>query len=235
MLQTQTIDLNDAKEQFYPKKVLVAYKSRESDKYYLEESDLIDGEVTGYRPASIESIKSLFSSVMAADTGYVNCGDLFPKNVLHLNITGGDFRVVWWRKVSLQLLKFDKALKIPNIKIKVPGMIYDAKRSNCKVYAHKRNTVTAKTIIFEAPYMNIMGDDSVCFGSTKIDIPAITSLEEIMYQYEKAFWGSEFTDSGSTDTLKMWKTIAKFPTINTVFHLGQLKQHKKSLQEILKS
>jgi len=222
-LQTTTIDIKDAMQKFEPKIVLVAYKSEGQSRYYLEQSDVTDGVPTGFHPASVKEIKSLFSSVTAAESGYIKCPGLFPRNILHLDITGGDFRLVWWRQAKRQWVKFDKELKMRPVNMRVPAMIYDANRSGAKVYCIKTSAQCGT--IYEAPYMNIMGDDSVCFGNVKINIPAITDLNEIMEQYEQAFWCSEFTDSGSTDYLKLWKDLSKGQ--HKSFPLMSLKPHKK--------
>ena len=80
--------------------------------------------------------------------------------------------------------------------------------------------------------MNILGDQKVCFGTAKRNIPAITSLQEIMKEYERVFWSSEFTDSGSTTYLALWRKLSREKT--KVFPIKELKSYTRNLKHLFK-
>ena len=129
-LQMKTTELNQAVEKIIPDTILVAYKQQNSNSYYLEKSKLSsEGNPMGFTPLSVKDVREIFSQVSAADTGFVDCGDIFPKNVLHLKIVGGDFKVVWWQKASIQTLKFDGELRIKPITIKIPPINFLNKKN----------------------------------------------------------------------------------------------------------
>lgn len=207
--QNQNISIDEALEHMHAEHALVVYKGRNLT--YIEQTDIVDGKPGASKPLSVEAAKLIFSNILASESGMIEAKGLVPRNVLFLDIKVGDFTVVWYRKSEIRTLKFDKGLKMPDYTIKVPAMIYKATRNKLSVWAIKDTKVPReKTELFEAPYPNVYSGGSVCLGNTKNNIPSITNVQQIIAEYEKAFWYSEFTNNNNY--LKEWKQIIKSKT-----------------------
>jgi len=234
-LTNKNIDVADAIRKFEPKAILVAYQQEESSCYYLEKADIVNNQIQAYHPASIEEIKSIVTNITAVDQGYVKSPGLLPKCILALSIIGSDFKLVWWKRRAFQRMKFDEQLKLKNKNISVPAIIYVATRTELRVFCFiKESAPNLKTKIMQAPYFNVFSDGRVCQGNATVKLPMTTSLEQIISEYEKFFWNSEFTDSGCADYKKQWKTLSDMDM--DVFHNSWLKKHKTihTLKDLLK-
>lgn len=213
MISTKkTIDIHEAIEPMEAVMALVVYNA--GNDVYIEQTDIKDGIPGESKPLSVETTKSIFSNLLASESGTIQAKELLPKNLLYLDINVGNFTVIWYRKSEIRTLKFAKELKMHDYTIKVPAMIYKATRKELSVWAIKDTKVPReKTQLFEAPFPNIYGDARVCLGNTKINIPMITTVQQIIAEYEKSFWYSEFTDNNNY--IQYWRKIVKSKKIHT--------------------
>jgi PRTRC genetic system protein B len=223
------MDITEALEQFVPMYALVVYKCKSEN--YIEITDIEDGVSGASRPLPLETAKSIFSNLVAAESGMVRAKGLLPRNVLYFDANVGDFIVVWYRKSEIRTLKFEKSLKMPDYTIKVPAMIYKATRTGMSVWAIKDTKVPReRTELFHAPYPNVYPDGKVCLGTAKKNIPTIITVQEIMAEYEKLFWYSEFTNNNNY--IKKWKTITKGNWIH--YPIDVLDSTKLILKDIIR-
>ncbi len=147
-LTNQNINIDDAIKKMHPIMALVVYSdykrqyaSSGDSNFYIEQTDIVDGIPGASKPLTIETTKSILSGVTASESGMIEAKGLLPRNILYMDILLGDFTLIWYRKSSIQELKFSKELNLPNYNIKVPAMIYKATRQNLSVYSVKTNKV----------------------------------------------------------------------------------------------
>lgn len=210
MISTKTsIELQDALTQYEPKMSIVVYQKESGNTdFYIEQAKIENGTVQSYSPMSTHVIKSIFAQTSAAEKGMVTIDGMMPKNILHLQIVLGDFRIIWHNKAQIRLIKFAKECRLRNVKAKVPAMIYEATRTQLKVYCITKRP-SMKTELYNAPYFNVFEDGRVCMGSMKLDLPGTVDVSEIMDTWEKFFWLSEFTEVADTSTKKYWHALSK--------------------------
>lgn len=223
-LINQTIDINQAMEQLIPEQVLVVYGNQRDSFKYIEKSKLANGSPIGFHPITANEIRGVLGKINAAENGLIQCRGLFPKNILWMDIIQGDFKLLWYRPTMYQLVKFDKECNLKNSIVKVPSLLFFATRTNIKVFAIKKKP-SMNTELYEAPFFNVFADGRICMGDVKINIPSITSFDEIIRLWETYFWSSQFTMSGSTATLKIWQKLCK--GYKEIYPLDKLKLHSK--------
>lgn len=218
-------------------------KDEQTTKYYLE-SHTIDanGKILEGKPLQQETIEQVVGMFFddrkdrSQLTGYV------PENLLSFNpLTGGKYRMVWYRPAEVRFIHFATQLKIKSGKAWVPSIIYSVYGNDLFVYAVKNNTrPKGTTKPFRAPFHNVADDGKVCLGNARVRKPAYNTFEAAMKYWEDLFWLSEFShlngasNPTKTDLDKVYrKIIAKNPT-KKWSDMNELKPMKKNLENIIK-
>jgi PRTRC genetic system protein B len=226
---------------YKPIQSIIVHKS-DSD-YFIESSEIakIDGKymTTGYKPLKVDTLKAIAFHFAAEKVNILQFDSFIPDNILYYNCTFNSNTVIWFSPKRKQHLFFKKGLTIPGGIAEVPNLIFKVNHNNLSVWAVLEKP-TARTELYQAPFHNVNSSGQVCLGNVKIK-ERFSCIEELITQYETAFWKSEFSEVHGTpikgNINLLWKDLIvnqkPFPEevlIKTQLKAGDLtSQHKEDL------
>lgn len=181
-------------EDYKPMVAIVVYAASKSD-YYLESHEIgTDGKLMEGKPLMEETIAGIVETFYGTSMQSSTVKGLMPDNVLHFSpLTGGKYKMIWYRPAEVRTLYFDDSLKIPDGSAWVPAMVYKVEDSSLEVYALMGDTrPTESTVLYKAPFHNVT-DGDVCLGSAKARKPTDKTYANVCKYWEDMFWLSRFT------------------------------------------
>lgn len=194
---------NQLNKEFTPQKALLFY-SYEQEPYgqnmaelYVESYDIgKEGKPINAHPLSQKEMLQLsqtLQSMTAQKTSHWISKGLMPSNVLHLSCTQDGF-AIWHTPPQLASLLFVEGLDIPCGSANVPALLWKATKDTLHIYALKhQQKPELQTPLYKAPFFNLYQNGKVCMGTVKVDISAITNLEDFISRWESYFWNSYFS------------------------------------------
>lgn len=223
---------NDLLTSFKPEAQLVVYGNR--SQCYIEHHEII--EVAGKpvlsegKPLTKRSLKKMLDLVLASDkTVFATVNKLLPENVLYYDPRPGKLKLVWYNKSCIrQLIGINKRA----VSAKLPAFVYIIDEDTIQIFAMKTGArrPDLKTQLFHAPLPNVYQEGNVCMGNVKKPRASI-EISDLITAWEKAFWGSEFTDFLWDD--KAAKKLRTFIKQKKPFPNNELLPMKKTLKAIL--
>lgn len=226
---------------FYsPKQALIIYSTNPAQvgeteaKYYIEISDIMQDANRAFigagKPVTKESLQMLMDVVAESEKQtFFSVADIVPTNLLIIDQRAGRNVIAWWQPAKRQTLMMKNK---PSFTVWVPPLVFIVKNHRLAVAAlnkSKRPSVLSR--LFHAPFFNVYNDMKVCLGNVK---PPKTSgdIRELIAEWEKAFWNSEFTDTVTgaykkTDLHRWWRKKRRGK-----FNLKKLKQSSTNLKAI---
>lgn len=213
-------------------------------KYYLESHHINEeGKILEGKPLQQETINDIVELFYADRKERSQLGGCVPENILSYSpVSGGKYRLVWYRPAEVRYIHFAKQLKIASGKAWVPPIIYSVYGSELWVYALKKSTrPEGFSKPYRAPFHNVADNGKVCLGTAKVKKPDSPTFENAMKYWEDLFWLSEFShlngasNPTKSDLDKVWKKlIAKNPK-KKWSDIDELKPMKnKNLENIIK-
>lgn len=190
-------------EQFKLNSAVFIYK-KDSD-YYLEHRKALikDNNITfglGI-PFSEEKYKEIAESIKIENKRKYVYNSIKAKNLLYFNNDGENIELIWFKQGNVKKLKFDKQSEIVSGNYWLPNLVFRVFEKNLYVYAVKTSNVKDNTILYNAPFPNVNNINEVCQGNVEINND-FENLEDIMQEYEKFFFNSEFTHLNNTKVTK---------------------------------
>lgn len=203
---------------YIPKQAMVIYStnprqgSSENVKYYIEISDIMmDAQrsfLSAGKPVTKQSLQMLMDVVAETDKQtFHSVSDITPANLLVIDQRAGRHILAWWRPAQRKTIMMQKRASHT---LWVPPMVFIVKNQGLSVAAmnkSKRPGITTR--LHHAPFFNVYNDMKVCLGTVK---PPNTDgdIHQLIAEWEKAFWNSEFTETVSgaykkTDLASWWR------------------------------
>jgi PRTRC genetic system protein B len=223
---------------YSPKQAMVVYATnpaqsndRES-KYYVEVSDIMQEANRAYigagKPVTRESLQMIMDVVARSDKQtYYSISDTIPSHLLIIDQRAGRNVIAWWKPAQRQTLLMRGK---PSITAWTPPLVFIVKNKELCVGALTKNSrPTVTTRLSHAPFFNVYNDMHVCLGNVKP--PQISGdIRELINEWEKAFWNSEFTDTVTgaykKKDLELWWRKKR----RGKFNLKKLKQSNANLK-----
>ena len=163
----------------------------QGDSYYLETRRIHKGRMMEGVPMTKNALSKIVSEIKTEDIDQVYCKGFLPSNLLYQGKNNLSVKLIWYVKSSWQNLSFSKSLGIKNGIMKVPTLIFKLNGSGLSIFATKSDNPKKDSLLYQAPFHNIFSGGDVCMGSAKV--VKSNEINEIMKNYEKAFFQSKFT------------------------------------------
>lgn len=163
----------------------------QGDSYYLETRRIHKGRMMEGVPMTKDALSKIVSEIKTAEIDKIYCKGFLPKNLLYQGKNNLNVELIWYVKSSWQTLSFSKSLGIKNGIMKVPTLIFKLKGSELFVFAIKSDSPKESSLLYQAPFHNVFSGGNICMGSAKV--VKSNEINEIMRNYEKAFFQSKFT------------------------------------------
>jgi len=217
------IHLND----FKPSKVLKVYSS--ASKHYIEIHNVYPDKdkykLGAGSPLTKNVMKKLMSSCMDVTETQSNDIKMFDSSILYCVPEKYKRVIVWWRPAKAINMSFTNILK--DGEIWMPPMLFIVQHDNLSIFAMKENRrPTLHTKLYNAPLLNNVTDNKMCWGSVNISIDASADVNTEVQAWENKLWFSRFAHAGSlkstnTDIIKLYKSLLntrkKFPIKELVY------------------
>lgn len=209
---------------FKPVQCVLVYK-RHSD-YYLEMHDILEDQgkyqwLEG-KPLAKEHLTKMVVTLGDSAFTPMKINGILPENLLYFQQSFTDLTLIWWLPPSEQTLHFKDQVKLPEGRIKLPGLIFSVVGKGLDVFAVKGDKKpTLKCQLYKAPFYNTSSNGDVCMGNVKENKQKAEIVEE-MKRWEKRFFNSYFTHLSDDKILangfnlqlifkELMKTKAPFP------------------------
>lgn len=144
------------------------------------------------QPISVEAAKAIVKHI---DKGEVNRENidfegLIPTNVVRYR-TEERF-IIWQTPPQLKYLIFSDKLSIESGVYPIPPLLWKLVGTSLKVFALKEPLQSVEDTVYQAPFLNVDENGSVCMGNAEID-NHLDTYEEVLEQADRAFFNSVFT------------------------------------------
>lgn len=158
---------------------------------------------------------------------------IIPDNVV--NFDAFKEEIIFYTKPDYRKLFFKTHLKIEDNFYKIPYLLWVYKNKNLKVFALKTKIKSSKDILYNAPFMNVSSNGSVCMGNVKYGNES-EFFDLLMEDIIDKFFNSYFTHTNNSNLLKMnYSTfLEKHANDKNLSYSGLLVQSNCKLKEILK-
>lgn len=113
---------------------------------------------------------------------------IIPKNVISFNSNTGD--ISFTTNEQIKKLLFSSNFKIAEYKI--PKLLWVYKNNSLSLFALKGNVKSENDFLYQAPFLNIDSEGSVCMGNTKFS-NNFQNFEFFMKYLQEQFFLSVFT------------------------------------------
>ncbi|WP_064967841.1 hypothetical protein [Tenacibaculum ovolyticum] len=208
--------------------ILAFYSSEEIKS--IEHYEVSKGRLNAAKSLSIDVANELFENLQYNKGVNLSFRGLIPKNIIYTDITK---QSIVWKVKSHKRKLFFKNDSFSTNEYLLPHLIFSLKGTTLSVFATKTFNITENTKLYNAPFLNVWSDGSVCMGSASIKKEDISFFEELIIVAENLFFDSYFTHTNHNiivkgslielyDTLKN-KTV--FP--NNLLIQSQTKNIKK--------
>lgn len=181
--------------EYKPKHQLVMYEGNLG--FYVEHYEI--EEVNGVpvlsegKPLLKRTLKKMLDLVLTTDkTMFATVTKLLPENVLFYDPRPGKTKLIWYNKASERTLH---GINKDPVNVKLPAFVFVLDDGDLSMYATKTGSrrPDQKTQLFHSPLPNVYENAKVCMGNVKKPTVKI-EIADLIAGWEKAFWGSEFTD-----------------------------------------
>jgi PRTRC genetic system protein B len=195
---------------------------RSGDSYYLESGNINDDLSFGAsHPLMKQTIIDIMDTMSVDVTDRLQFKGMIPKNVVTVRNTAGNTLVAWISKPQSVKMSFTKTVGLRDMTAPVPAMLWLAKNDHLSVFALKSNTINNKTKLYVAPFPNVSGSGSVCWGSGKWP-KDVQYYEDFIEKVEYGFWNSKFSHNmegvvskSKSDLYRLWDALNGAPFFPT--------------------
>lgn len=115
------------------------------------------------RPLKGSSLKSIFSFVAGMeDFVTYSFKGLVPKNIIKYNTESG--KIIFYTSECFRTMIFNQK-EIETTTYSIPKLLWVYNRMELKIYALKDEPTDENQILYQAPFLNVSSNGSVCMGS----------------------------------------------------------------------
>jgi len=150
------------------------------------------------KPLTEESAKHIFGFLEGKTfSNSYGFKGIIPENILQFKTD--DLFVVWFTPAQTKQLHFKDTLPVNSDYYPVPPLVWKLTPNNLSVFAVLQKPFSDNERLYQAPFLNVGSNGSVCMGSAKYRTTS-TKYEKIIQKAEDAFFNSVFTHT-NTDRL----------------------------------
>ena len=198
-------------------------------KYFPIENNSIGAEI----PFDNECLIDLKESVNTIDATHKKelCfKSIIPKNIVCFQ----NNNIIWTVNETKKHLYFDNDIKLNDGYYHLPKLLFAFINKTLFVYAIKNGAIQENTELFNAPFLNVYQNGSICMGNVNTDISKFSYIEDAIQYLESAFFKSIFTHTNHNKIIK-GNIISYFQELkNTSFNSNKLlPSTKKSLINLI--
>lgn len=180
---------------FLPKMAVIVYHNDQEHDYYIEQRPIMDGVMGAGIPFTNSTMLNILNRLKPKkEVTKKMIGGPIPSNLLYFS--HDEQQAIWYRGPEKRMMYFTENLNIQDGERMMPGLIYRVQNGRMDIFAYE-GELNDKTQLYFAPFMNATGN-SICLGSAKVDDSDVKTYEDYILYWEKMFWMSTFSHSGST-------------------------------------
>ena len=171
--------INKGNKKMNPKALLTVYED------YVEIAEVKNDNIGSFSPVTKINLGKLFTlsesnKVLSSIHGEI------PKNLLYVNFNLSETVIVYHERMSTRrLLLSDGFLE----NAAIPALLFVIKGNSLYLYAYKRY-ISNGTVLYKAPFSNMMGNNDVCFGNVKVN--SSSNIINMIESFNYSFWASQF-------------------------------------------
>ena len=236
-------EMNKINQRYVPEQAIVVYRNNQN--YYGETDAYIEvhdidksGHLLEGKPLERRTVGRLARTLMKDKNAakIMECSGFINRRILYFSQDPIFEDLIWYVPPGRQQIKFSKRRRIKSGAFRCPGLIFKYSGGHLDVYAVRSRNLKEDTQLYRAPFHNTNDQGRVCMGSAITKIRETNNANQVIREYEKAWWGSEFSEVHGTPTLhKNMDTVWRKTMKSGVFPLDMLaKQGKMTLLDIMK-
>ena len=192
---------------FKPTAVMVIYDAADGHgENYVEvgrirefkNNDPTDWNIGPLKPLTRNALRRLLASSIENEENEKRIKGFMPKRLIYFNEHLGDRTMVWYREAGPQMVLFTDEFELQSGWYNLPQLVYILHNDKLKVFAtkDKKKRPEPSTEMFHAPIFNQVAHDNICWGNVKLDFAENLSLQMQIDNWERAMWGSLFSETG---------------------------------------
>lgn len=164
----------------------------------------------------LKELKAYFNGHTERVTQLGLLAGVMPGNILSVDLHKDHFNVVWHVPAQRRKIKFARGVNIKAGDFNYPRLVFSASREDLRVFA-VRESVKAKTDLYNAPFFNVYQDGRICIGDTPVKaMKEAKTFVEFTRAWESFFYESKFSRGIETfngivkgDLKKLTKKVMK--------------------------
>lgn len=178
----------EIQEEYQLKTVIDIYESVKRKNYYVEEKQVVNGQVLSASPLNVEKVKDVFNYLFQSNKNKkeVRWKGIIPKNVIFY-----EPETLIWNVLPGKRKLFFQDKETLNKEYLIPGLVFILKGTSLNVYAYKGVWIEDEDDLYLAPFPNINSSGNVCMGN--MDVEYKNTYEETINKIQDDFFNSIFT------------------------------------------
>ena len=189
--------------------MLTFYQDKKEKQAYFELHKVSNGRILTGKPLSKQALNTMLEFVKPDKEKIPRSEGILPTNVLYMNYSGGNRKLVWHTKAQKQMMHFTKMKGIKDGEAWQPALLWVAEDNHLSLFVLDSNRrPTDKSLLYPNRYPNVDSiSGSLCVGSAPVEkVQRAQSIEAVMTMWHRIFWDSKF--SHATD-VAFWKKQIK--------------------------
>jgi PRTRC genetic system protein B len=156
------------------------------------------------RPLSKKAIKKMINYISESSENYKPQFStlLMNKYILSIESNINHFHLVWYSPEKIYDVLFTKDAGCKSGKYKLPAFLYVVVDDVIKVFTMKTGNrrPVLQTELFNAPIMNTIHDNKMCWGSVDTEFKS-KQIDKIIDNIESSMWNSYFAHEGNENSV----------------------------------
>lgn len=194
------------------------------------------------QPVTVEQVKKLKIASSDDRLNSMKFKGIMPYNVLYLNASPIDFRIMWYVPSKIRHLNFDKSLGIKSGNYAAPPIIFDYSQEETGVFSYNPKDVVDfrkeayENQVYHCPLFNINEEGGLCWGSVKDKKITFDNFEELIRKVEGMFFSGTFTHSSTAHNIVSTTTLNEYwnsPEAKKKFNNQILNPYGKTIEELI--
>jgi len=161
-----------------PQAILVAYDN------YIEIANIENMQIGAFSPLTRKSLVKI-TNLSASDVSSSVMSGEVNKNILYVSFSLGRIIIAFNEPTSLKRMLLNKG----EITVMIPSLVMVVINNSLKIFCY-RGRLNHKTKLYKAPFSNMVGSNTVCFGNVNRKSSLI--IKEVVEEYQNAYWNSQF-------------------------------------------
>lgn len=175
-----------------PNFAIIGYKNDNNDfvdlKYFPINNNTISAEIP-FSNCCLIDLKKCVNTINSMEKKELSFKGIIPKNIIYYKSKN----IIWYVNSSKKYLYFSKSLSLKNGYYHLPRLLFAFINNKLSVFALKKGQIEETTKLFNAPFLNVYENGSICMGNVKTNISNFSYIENAIQYLESAFFKSVFT------------------------------------------